>query len=381
MPVLNAPLTDPFISEDTIITLADWYHYVSLQAPAIPRSNSTLINGKGRYPGGPSVPLAVVNVVRKNGHYRLRLVSISCDPFFTFSIDGHQLTIIEVDGENTQPLVVDSLQIFAGQRYSVVLNANQPIDNYWIRAVPNVGASQDFTGLTNLAILRYLGAPPVDPSDPTTNIPSSILPLKETDLHPLVPNPVPGNPVPGGADININLNVSLDPKIPVLLQILSGVPPSQLLPNGSIYIVEGNKSVEVSIPAGAPGAPRGNSTYNFDNPVVRDVVSMGNDGDNVTIRFFTDNPGPWFLHCHIRLALGEVSLVRPPFRMLMYSGFSRGFAVVFAEDVPNVSTTDHPPREFERISIIVLAKNSPKQPFLPEQWDELCPKYNDFVTA
>ncbi|KAH9005363.1 laccase [Lactarius deliciosus] len=363
--------------EDTIITLADWYHYVSLQAPAIPRSNSTLINGKGRYPGGPSVPLAVVNVVRKK-RYRLRLVSISCDPFFTFSIDGHQLTIIEVDGENTQPLVVDSLQIFAGQRYSVVLNANQPIDNYWIRAVPNVGASQDFTGLTNLAILRYLGAPPVDPSDPTTNIPSSILPLKETDLHPLVPNPVPGNPVPGGADININLNVSLDPKIPVLLQILSGVPPSQLLPNGSIYIVEGNKSVEVSIPAGAPGAPHpihlhghafhvvrsaGNSTYNFDNPVVRDVVSMGNDGDNVTIRFFTDNPGPWFLHCHIDWHL------------------EKGFAVVFAEDVPNVSTTDHPPREFERISIIVLAKNSPKQPFLPEQWDELCPKYNDFVTA
>jgi iron transport multicopper oxidase len=43
----------------------------------------------------------------------------------------------------------------------------------------------------------------------------------------------------------------------------------------------------------------GSSTYNFDNPVIRDVVSMGEMGDNVTIRFFTDNPGPWFLHCHI----------------------------------------------------------------------------------
>jgi hypothetical protein len=41
-------------------------------------------------------------------------VSISCDPNFTFSIDGHNLTIIEVDGVSTQPLVVDSLQIFAG---------------------------------------------------------------------------------------------------------------------------------------------------------------------------------------------------------------------------------------------------------------------------
>ncbi|KAH8994288.1 laccase [Lactarius akahatsu] len=357
-------------NEDTIITLADWYHYVSLQAPAIPRPNSTLINGKGRYPGGPSVPLAVVNVVREK-RYRLRLVSISCDPAFTFSIDGHQLTIIEVDGENTKPLVVDSLQIFAGEfvdqrprkthrRTDFQLNANQPIDNYWIRAVPNVGASQDFTGLTNLAILRYLGAPLIDPSDPTTDIPPSVLPLKETDLH-------PGNPVPGGADININLNVSLangkflvdgvafeSPDVPVLLQILSGVPPSELLPKGSIRLLGGNKSVEVSIPAGALGAPHpihlhghafhvvrsaGNSTYNFDSPVVRDVVSMGNDGDNVTIRFFTDNPGPWFLHCHIDWHL------------------EKGFAVVFAEDVPDVSTTVHP----------------------SQQWDELCPKYNDFA--
>jgi iron transport multicopper oxidase len=43
----------------------------------------------------------------------------------------------------------------------------------------------------------------------------------------------------------------------------------------------------------------GNSSYNFVDPVVRDVVSIGSAGDNVTIRFFTDNPGPWFFHCHI----------------------------------------------------------------------------------
>jgi iron transport multicopper oxidase len=40
----------------------------------------------------------------------------------------------------------------------------------------------------------------------------------------------------------------------------------------------------------------GNSTYNFNDPVIRDVVSIGEQGDYVTIRFFTDNPGPWFLH-------------------------------------------------------------------------------------
>ena len=38
------------------------YHPVSLAESGIPMSNSTLINGKGRYPGGPEVPLTIVNV-------------------------------------------------------------------------------------------------------------------------------------------------------------------------------------------------------------------------------------------------------------------------------------------------------------------------------
>lgn len=38
---------------------------------------------------------------------------------------------------------------------------------------------------------------------------------------------------------------------------------------------------------------------NFVNPVQRDVVSLGTAGSNVTIRFRTDNPGPWIMHCHI----------------------------------------------------------------------------------
>jgi len=68
--------------DTTIITLADWcalfqvhsllyrwtyviirYHYLSLQAPSgAPHFNSTLINGKGRWDGGPAVELSVVNV-------------------------------------------------------------------------------------------------------------------------------------------------------------------------------------------------------------------------------------------------------------------------------------------------------------------------------
>ena len=46
------------------------------------------------------------------------------------------------------------------------------------------------------------------------------------------------------------------PTVPVLLQILSGAKnASDLLPAGSIYGLEPNKSVELTIPGGAVGGP------------------------------------------------------------------------------------------------------------------------------
>ncbi|OJA10889.1 hypothetical protein AZE42_14179, partial [Rhizopogon vesiculosus] len=40
----------------------------------------------------------------------------------------------------------------------------------------------------------------------------------------------------------------------------------------------------------------GNSSFNYVNPVRRDVVSAGIQGQQMVIRWVTDNPGPWFLH-------------------------------------------------------------------------------------
>ena len=53
--------------------------------------------------------------------YRFRLINIACEPNYNFTIDGHNMTIIEADGEYTEPLTVDFIQIFAAQRYSFVV--------------------------------------------------------------------------------------------------------------------------------------------------------------------------------------------------------------------------------------------------------------------
>jgi iron transport multicopper oxidase len=54
----------------------------------------------------------------------------------------------------------------------------------------------------------------------------------------------------------INNSTFASPAVPILLQILSGTQQaSDLLPKGSVYGLEAQKSVEISIPAGALGGP------------------------------------------------------------------------------------------------------------------------------
>jgi iron transport multicopper oxidase len=181
------------------------------------------------------------------------------------------MTIIEADGVATLPLQVDFIEIFAGQRYSFILKANQSVKNYWIRAEQqpgNNGGPTGFAGGINSAILRYSGAPNVDP---TTNQTQSVIPLNEANLHPLL-NPVaPGKPHIGGADVQLNLefglsnhlrfsinNVSYNPPtVPVLLQILSGAKTAaDLLPTGSIYVLPPNKVIEITMAQNAQIGPR-----------------------------------------------------------------------------------------------------------------------------
>ncbi|KAG6878856.1 hypothetical protein C0992_007119 [Termitomyces sp. T32_za158] len=239
------------------------YHTPAPSAGLIPTPDATLINGLGRSVNGDATPLAVINVVQGK-RYRFRLVSISCDPNYIFSIDGHNMTIIEVDGVNHQPLTVDSIQIFAGQRYSVIVTAVQPVDNYWVRAQPSSGFV-DFDGGLNSAILHYQGAAIAEPKS-SSNLSN---PMLQTNLHPLKQ---PG--APGGnrtADVSYVLDIQFQfataqftinnasfttPTLPVLLQILSGAySATDLLPQGSVYVLPKNKIIELTIPGGAVGSP------------------------------------------------------------------------------------------------------------------------------
>ncbi|THV04436.1 laccase [Dendrothele bispora CBS 962.96] len=321
--------------ENTIITLADWFHISTntlVMTPGAPRSNSTLINGVGRYPYGPNVPLSVINVEQYK-RYRMRLISMSCDSNFMFSIDGHDMTIIEADGVSTKPVTVNALQIFAAQRYSFVLNANQPIDNYRIRAQPPNATSNSvgFKDGINSAILRYKGAN----------------------------DSAPGGHYPGGANYTLNLTLGFQVGEKGMAEFLMNgtqfvppnVPAQDLLPTGSVYGLPLNQTIEINLFGnGAPGGPHpfhlhghtfdvvkgfDMSEPNYKNPVRRDTTPV--NGNNVTtIRFRTDNPGPWFLHCHIDFHL------------------ELGLAVVLAEDIPDIKYVNPVPEEWYKLCEDVL---------------------------
>ncbi|KAK7464216.1 Laccase-1 [Stygiomarasmius scandens] len=368
------PLKDLYDVDDdsTIITLADWYHDVApdaqddfFQSGTVPIPDSGLINGKGRFVGGPEVPFAVINV-KQGLRYRLRLVSISCRPFHTFSVDNHNITIMELDGVEHDPVTVQNVDIYAAQRVSAILHANQPIDNYWIRAPPTGGApgpsgNPNFNPNLTLAILRYDGAPDEEPTTNNTGILG--VKLDDADMHPIA-SENPGKLGSAPADVAFNLVISqpnppffdinnisyVSPSLPVLLQLLSGAAkPQDLLPSEQVFLIPPNATIEISIP-GTGAHPFHLHGHNFDvirvsnsnvtnfvNPPRRDVVPI--NGGNTTFRFMSDNPGAWFLHCHIDWHL------------------EAGLAIVFGESPA------------ENI-------DGPHAQITPQDWLDLCPEYD-----
>ncbi|TFK25254.1 laccase 17 [Coprinopsis marcescibilis] len=370
---------------NTVIQLGDWYH---LAAPGIqatymagnhePVPDSGTINGIGRYVGGPSVTRARVNVVQGK-KYRLRIVNISAYGSFLFSVESHKLTIIEVDGVNHVAKTVDGFNIYAGQRYSAVLHANQPVRNYWIRAPMDLQHHSDNDNRTLdeedvYAVLHYDGAPNAQPSTRADRDPDDV--LQEYQLAPLENPGPPGGSGPADRVIDLEFSRSTSggtkwmfngiqyhsPNIPTLLKIMSGATlPSDFATTEHTLVLNHNEVVELHLHGSANGMHvcrplidrtlnlhghafdviQGNSgPANYVNPPRRDVVAI--KGGTGIIRFRADNPGPWFLHCHWHL--------------------EAGLAVVFAEA----------PAE---------QRSGPTAQIIKQEWLDLCPIYDALPAA
>ncbi|XP_065067142.1 uncharacterized protein LOC135692771 isoform X2 [Rhopilema esculentum] len=178
--------------EEQSLLLSDWYHGSHLEIATglleekfrwAGDPQSVLINGKGYYNcTANSVPVNTnypyfkpsstvycadalcpgneVVEVSPNKVVRLRLGNVAELSFLNIAIQGHNMTVIEADGQPVSPIEVENLDINSGQRYSVLINTTQAVDAYWISV-----RSRHRSGIvTGYAVLKYSGSSSSVPS-------------------------------------------------------------------------------------------------------------------------------------------------------------------------------------------------------------------------
>ncbi|MHC5589684.1 hypothetical protein ACYTW9_26955, partial [Escherichia coli] len=86
--------------------------------------------------------------------YRYRVCNVGLKASLNFRIQAHKMKLVEIDGSHTVQNVYDSIDVHAGQCYSLLVTADQvPMDYYLV-------ASTRFqkTVLTSTAVIRYTGS-------------------------------------------------------------------------------------------------------------------------------------------------------------------------------------------------------------------------------
>ncbi|KAL8788608.1 MAG: hypothetical protein Q9195_007203 [Heterodermia aff. obscurata] len=364
--IINGPATDNYDIDLGTYMVNDWYTKTAYQVDLIANTNlqnrsppppgdNILVNGTNtnKFGGGKHNVVSLT----KGKKYLLRLVNPSVDNQIRVQLDGHPFTIVTADLVPIKPITTDWLLLGIGQRYNVIIEANQTVDNYWFRAIAENGCSS-FNANTNgtSAIFRYSGAPSVNPT--STNATAKPNDCNEpAPLVPEVPNNVnastfntqaatlkvdTGN-VDGVVTNNksivvwsVNLTaIDVNWEKPILSYVQQGdddFPVTEnliALPTSNIttyWIIQQVDVASSSDGTAAPPVPHpihlhGHDFYvlgqgqgqfdnssipslTFTNPTRRDVAFLPANGWLV-ISFPTDNPGAWLMHCHIAWHIGE----------------------------------------------------------------------------
>ncbi|KAJ4811782.1 Monocopper oxidase-like protein SKU5 [Rhynchospora pubera] len=165
-PMIPVPFPDP--AGDFTVLIGDWYktNHKKLQARLdrgirLPPPDGILINGHG--PNGASF------TVDQGKTYRLRISNVGLESSLNIRIEGHSMTLVEMEGTHTIQNTYETLDVHLGQSLSVLITADQPVRDYYI------AVSTPFSRhvLTTTAVLHYSGSnQPVSglpPERPTNN--------------------------------------------------------------------------------------------------------------------------------------------------------------------------------------------------------------------
>ncbi|KAI1846020.1 hypothetical protein JX265_000944 [Neoarthrinium moseri] len=338
--IINGPATSDYDEDLGMLFLNDWDHstvdelYIDAESSGPPTLDTGLINGTNIWTDDDdNVTGYRFNVsLTEDSSYRLRLVNAAVDSHFKFMVDNHTLTVIATDLVPIEPFTTDIISIGMGQRYDVIITANQAAvaDSFWIRAIPQSACSEN-DNADNIKGIVYYGS---STTTPTTSRTSSYVESCEdmdvSDLVPYISKTATSIQDTGSEGVTVGFNdedlfrwylnsttMVLEWSDPTLLQIYDNTSTFDTsdavikLPNADEWVymvIETTFSVPHPIHLHghdylvlAQGSGTYNSstvTLNLDNPPRRDTAMLPGNG-YLVIAFQTDNPGAWIMHCHI----------------------------------------------------------------------------------
>ncbi|KAJ2559488.1 ferroxidase fet3 [Coemansia sp. RSA 1933] len=352
---------------DYLFSLEDWY------PESFADRMNIVLDPTGTFPPAPSFPYALINGYNGNDtkpiffepgkKYRIRVVNMSLTEWFRFSLPGHKLKIIEVEGVVSETYEVDGLDLGPAQRYSAIVEAKDTdAFNYVYNATLYANFVPFLKGMnprTYLGLIDY-GRPGAPMNIPSRTSDSNIewaddIRMSADDGEPLLE--------PVNAQIQLKatsakfsdgvVRAILD-KMPYNATLLktptlySAMTMGELAMDPEIYGVQTQSHVlnhldvveiEIQNPTDidhsfhlhghtfqiveyGPGtganltkthvSPEIRRSSN--TPIRRDTLVV-RTGEYIKIRFRADNPGVWLFHCHmdVHFAMGlSITIIEAP---------------------------------------------------------------------
>ncbi|PTU17965.1 hypothetical protein P175DRAFT_0444000 [Aspergillus ochraceoroseus IBT 24754] len=339
--VINGPATANYDEDKGTILLSDWTHqtvdelYLVAQTTGPPKLPNGLINGTNVYGSGCNATGSRFTMkVNEGTSYRLRLINGAINSHFKFMIDNHTLTVIAMDLVPIQPYTTDSISIAMGQRYDVIVTANQAstASSFWLRAIPQEACSAN-ESVDNIKGIFYYGDEPTIPETNPWPFNNSCADEPMSSLIPHLDMIVHSPDWEAVTDLTVGRNKanlfrwylnSTTMEVfwdnPTLLQIANNETVFQKS-NAVISLPNENEWVYLIINTNhkdphpihlhghdffvlAQGANHWNGSLVTQNPPRRDTAVLPAYG-YLVIAFETNNPGAWLMHCHIGWHLSE----------------------------------------------------------------------------
>ncbi|KAK0626772.1 multicopper like protein, partial [Immersiella caudata] len=335
------PFTDMY-DEELVLTVSDWYHdqmpdllplFISKVNPtgAEPVPNSALLNETQN----------LTISVQPGKTYLFRVINIGAFAGQYIWFEGHNMTILEVDGVYTQPARADMIYLSAAQRCSFLVTARDNTSaNFPVMASMDTDLFDTLPENLNWNVTGWLVYDSEAPLPEPRILEGSFEPFDDMALVPW-----DGQPLLGEPDQVITLDVIMDnlgdganyaffnnitytsPKVPTLYTALTT---GELATDRTVYgqythsfVLERGQVVELIVNNLDPGKhPFHLHGHHFQTvwrsadqagtfqdsgvapaefsaiPMRRDTVVLFPNG-NVVLRFRADNPGVWLFHCHI----------------------------------------------------------------------------------